>query len=138
VMTRYWLLKSEPSTFSWQTLVAEGETTWDGVRNHQAKRNLASMAVGDKALFYHSMSDKAVVGVCTISQSAYADPTDETGRWVAVSVVPVRALKQWVSLATIKAHPDLQDVALIKQSRLSVVPLTQEAFETIVSLGNNA
>lgn len=132
---QYWLLKSEPETYSWSTLVTEGFTHWDGVRNHQAKGNLQRMQVDDWALFYHSVSEKAVVGLCRIARTAYPDPTDETGRWVAVGVEPVQPLPNPVPLATIKSHPLLQTMALVRQGRLSVAPLTAEEFACLLELG---
>lgn len=132
---QYWLLKSEPSTYSWDDLMATGHTWWDGVRNHQAKRNLMAMQVGDEALFYHSVHGKCVVGRCLISDPHQPDTTAEAGQsWVAVGVKPVTAFKTPVTLEQIKTHPDLKEIALVRQSRLSVVPLSQKEFKTIEAL----
>lgn len=129
---QYWILKSEPEAFSFQELLDKGWTHWDGVRNHQAKNNLKAMQVGDIALFYHSVSEKALVGISKITQTAYPDPTDE--KWVAVRVEPVLKLTQPVTLEQIKADPKLTELKLVKQSRLSVVPITQKEFEHLLSL----
>jgi predicted RNA-binding protein with PUA-like domain len=131
-MPAYWILKSEPETFSWATLVADGSTQWDGVRNHQAKNFLKAMAVGDIALFYHSVSDRALVGLCQITQAHYPDPTDP--KWLAVEVKPLRPLARPISLAEFKADPDLSQTALVRQSRLSVIPLSPAAYERILVL----
>jgi predicted RNA-binding protein with PUA-like domain len=133
--THYWLLKSEPSTYSWDDLISQGKTMWEGVRNHQAKNNLKAMAVGDLGLFYHSMKGKCVVGVCQIVSTTYPDPTEETGRWLVVDVVPVCPMQQFVTLEDIKANPALADLALLKQSRLSVMPIPKEAFHLILAMG---
>ena len=135
---QYWLMKSEPETYSWQRLLTEGKTLWEGVRNYQARNNLKQMQVGDIALFYHSVSEKAIVGICKITQMAYPDPTDETGKWVVVDVVPVETFALPVTLATIKSTEALAEMAFIRQSRLSVVPLTLAEFTLIVSMGMNA
>jgi predicted RNA-binding protein with PUA-like domain len=131
---QYWLMKSEPDAYSWQRLLSEGKTLWEGVRNYQARNNLKQMQVGDLALFYHSVSEKAVVGVCKVTQTAYPDPTDETGKWVVVDVVPVETLAVPVTLASIKATPALAEIALVRQSRLSVVPLTLAEFTCILTM----
>ncbi len=132
---QYWLMKSEPEAYSWQRLLTEGKTLWEGVRNYQARNNLKQMQVGDIALFYHSVSEKAIVGICKITQTAYPDPTDETGKWVVVDVVPVETFALPVTLATIKSTEALAEMAFIRQSRLSVVPLTLAEFTLIVSMG---
>ena len=131
---QYWLVKSEPSTYSWQDLLDEGVTCWDGVRNHQAKKHLASMKVGDQVLFYHSVKDKEVVGICEVTREGYPDPTDDTGKWVVVDVKPVKTLDKSVTLAEIKATPELAEVALVRQGRLSVMPLEKKEFELILTL----
>ncbi|MFM7469754.1 MAG: EVE domain-containing protein [Vampirovibrionales bacterium] len=135
--TQYWLLKSEPETYSYTHLLEEGEGTWDGVRNHQAKKNLQGMKQGDKALFYHSVSEKAIVGVVEITEEAHPDPTDETEKWVAVKVKPLYPLKNPVSLAHIKACPHLTEIPLIKQSRLSVMPLSETVFHQLLALSES-
>ncbi|MGQ5702144.1 EVE domain-containing protein [Sandaracinobacteroides sp. A072] len=129
-----WLLKSEPNVYSWDDLVKEGETVWNGVRNAQASNNLKAMAEGDEAFFYHSNIGKAVVGICRISRTAYPDPTDDTGRWVAVSVKPVRKLDGVVTLADMKANPALAALQLIRQSRLSVVPVRDDEWVEILRM----
>jgi predicted RNA-binding protein with PUA-like domain len=132
----HWLMKSEPEAYSWDDLVREGEGTWDGVRNHSAALNLKTMQVGDEALFYHSVSGKEVVGVMTISSPAAPDPTEPAGtRWVAVKVKPRAKLRHPVTLATLKADPALAGMVMLRQSRLSVAPLSDAEFAHIVSLG---
>lgn len=130
----YWLMKTEPGEFSYTDLEQTGWTHWDGVRNHQAKKNLASMSVGDLALIYHSVSDKEVVGIAKITQEAYPDPTDETGKWIVVRVEPLQRLNKPVSLQQVKADPELTDIALVRQARLSVMPLTEAAFQRFLAL----
>jgi len=132
----YWLIKSEPSEYSWQKLVEDKKTNWDGVRNYQARNNLKSMKTGDLAFLYHSVNQKQVVGVCRVTKEHFPDPTTHDDRWVAVEVVPEEQLVNPVSLEEIKANPKLQNIALIKQSRLSVMPLKQEEFDEIVRLGS--
>jgi len=131
----FWLLKSEPDVYSWDDLVAEGETVWNGVRNAQAANNLKAMAVGDEAMFYHSNTGKEAVAICRVTRMAYPDPTDETGRWVAVSVAPVRPLARPVKLAAMKANPKLAELQLIRQSRLSVVPVRPDEWAEILRMG---
>lgn len=132
---QFWLMKSEPSAFSYQDLEKTGWTHWDGVRNHQAKKNLAAMQVGDLALIYHSVTDKAVIGVAKITKAAYPDPTDDTGKWLAVRVEPVQALTQPVTLEQVKNTPELVDIPLVRQARLSVMPLSEADFQKILALG---
>ncbi|MDX2085695.1 MAG: EVE domain-containing protein [Candidatus Melainabacteria bacterium] len=134
----HWLVKSEPSTFSWSDLCRDGKTLWDGVRNYQARNHLMGMQVGDPVLFYHSMQDKAVVGLCQVSQPAFPEPGDTTGRWQVVELVPIKALHTPVTLAQIKATPALAEIPLVKQGRLSVMPLSQPHFEIILGLSNTA
>ena len=129
-----WLLKSEPDVYSWDQLVADGETVWNGVRNNTARLNLRAMKEGDEAFFYHSNIGKEVVGICRISREAYPDPTDETGKWVAVSVRPVKKLAHPVTLAAMKADPALAEFQLIRQSRLSVVPVRDEEWELVLKM----
>ena len=130
----HWLVKSEPSTYSWQRFLEEGAAVWDGVRNAQARGNLAAMKKGDQVLFYHSGEDRAVVGIAKVTRTAYPDPTSEDPRWLAVDLVPVRALKKPVPLASIKADERLARIALVRQSRLSVMPLEADDFGAIVAL----
>lgn len=129
-----WLLKSEPDVYSWDDLVKDGETIWNGVRNAQASNNLKAMAAGDEALFYHSNIGKEAVAICRIGKTAFPDPTDETGRWVAVMVEPVRKLPRPVTLADMKAEPSLAQLQLIRQSRLSVVPVRPEEWDVILRM----
>lgn len=136
-MTR-WLLKSEPDVYSWDELVADGETVWNGVRNNAARLNLRAMREGDEAFFYHSNIGKEVVGICRISREAYPDPTDETAKWVAVSVQPVRKLANPVTLARIKAEPALADFQLVRQSRLSVVPVRDDEWAMVLKMAAEA
>lgn len=131
----HWLAKSEPSTYSWPRFVAEKKACWDGVRNAQARNNLAAMKKGDEVLFYHSGEDRAVMGIAKVAKAAYPDPTADDPKWLCVDLVPVRALASPVTLATIKSTPGLKEIALVKQSRLSVMPLDEAAFAAIVKLG---
>lgn len=135
-MPRYWLMKSEPDAYGWDDLVAEGEGTWDGVRNYRARNNLAAMAVGDRAFFYHSNIGKEIVGIVEISEAGLADPTDESGKWAAVRVRPVEKLKRPITLAEIKADPELQETELIRLSRLSVAEIQVEEWTRIIELAN--
>jgi predicted RNA-binding protein with PUA-like domain len=127
----HWLMKSEPESYSWSDLVADGGTEWDGVRNNAARLHLKAMKKGDEAFFYHSMSDKAVVGIMRITREAEPDPMD-TG-WVSVRVEPLRPLHP-VTLATIKAEPRLAKMELIRQSRLSVAPVRDEEWRVVLEL----
>lgn len=120
----HWLMKSEPSAYSWTDLVRDRRTAWTGVRNHQAANNLRTMRTGDRAFFYHSNEGLAIVGVVDVVRPAYPDPDDKTGRFVAVDVVPVAAAKTPVTLVQIKAEPRLKSLALVRQSRLSVSPVS--------------
>jgi len=138
-MTRaHWLVKSEPSKYSWDDLVQDGSTYWDGVRNHQARNNLREMSVGDHVLYYHSNEGKEVVGIAKVTRSAYPDPTSSDDRWLVVDLAPVKPLKARVSLATIKADPQLRRIPLVTHSRLSVMPLESADFERILELGGVA
>ncbi|WP_448578407.1 EVE domain-containing protein [Thermaurantiacus sp.] len=130
----FWLLKSEPDVYSFDDLLRDGETIWDGVRNAQAANNLKAMEIGDEAFFYHSNTGKEAVGICRVTAPAGPDPTDATGRWVAVKVAPVRRLGKPVSLARMKAEPALADLQLVRQSRLSVVPVRPEERDAILRL----
>jgi predicted RNA-binding protein with PUA-like domain len=131
----HWLAKSEPSAYAWEQLVADRVTRWDGVRNHQARNNLAAMQKGDLVLFYHSGESRAIVGVMRVARAAYPDPKADDARWLAVDVEALKPLAQPVSLAAIKADAALRGIALVKQSRLSVMPLEQDQFERILALG---
>jgi len=132
---RYWLVKQEPTTYSFDQLVADGGTMWDGVRNFQARNNLQAMRRGDRVLFYHSVVGTAVVGICEVTREAYPDPTAKEGSWVAVDLAPVRTLKRPVTLEEIKADRALRNVPLVRQSRLSVMPIEKTAFDAIVKRG---
>ena len=131
----HWLVKSEPSVYSWDNMVADKRTHWNGVRNFQAAANLKAMKVGDTCFFYHSNEEKAVVGEVEIAKAYYPDPTDETGKFGMVDVKAHKKLKKPVTLATIKADPELAELALVRQSRLSVMPIDAKAWAKIVKLG---
>jgi predicted RNA-binding protein with PUA-like domain len=135
VTRTYWLVKSEPDAFSWTEQVANGVEPWTGVRNHQARRNLAAMHLGDRAFFYHSNVGREVVGIVEVAREAYPDPTAESGNWVCVDMRAVAAMPRAVTLAAMKADPALADLALIRQSRLSVVPVTDPQWRRICELG---
>ena len=135
-MANYWLIKSEPASYSWEDLLREGETVWNGVRNHSAKANLIKMQVGDQAFFYHSVTGKEIVGIVEVSVAGIADPTDPEGKWAAVKVKPVRALKQFISLAAIRADPKLADIELVRISRLSVAEITADEWSYICDMGS--
>jgi len=128
----YWLMKSEPESYSWDDLVRDGGTEWDGVRNNAARLHLKAMKKGDEAFFYHSMSDKAVVGIMRITREANPDPKD--ANWVSVRVEPVKPLPRPVTLAEIKAEPRLSKMELIRQSRLSVAPVRPEEWKLVLEL----
>jgi predicted RNA-binding protein with PUA-like domain len=128
----YWIVKQEPDAYSWDDFVKDGATDWTGVRNFQARNNLKAMKKGDKVLYYHSNIGKEVVGIATVSKTGFPDPTDE--KWVAVELKPVKALKKPVTLAQLKANAALSNLKLIRQSQLSVSPVTNDEFEEIVSM----
>jgi predicted RNA-binding protein with PUA-like domain len=130
----YWLVKSEPHKYSWDDMVRDGRTVWDGVRNHTAAINLRTMTIGDRAFFYHSNEGKEIVGIVEIVREHYIDPKDASGRFPAVDVVPVEALAKPVTLATIKTDPALKDMELIRQSRLSVAPVREAEWARILEL----
>jgi predicted RNA-binding protein with PUA-like domain len=134
-MTAYWLVKSEPDAFSWEQQVANGIEPWSGVRNHSAKLNLKAMRLGDRAFFYHSNIGKEVVGVVEVAREAYPDPTAEKGDWVCVDMRAVGPFQRPVTLAEIKADPALADMALLRQSRLSVSPVEKTVWDHICRLG---
>ena len=131
---QYWLLKSEPSTWSWQNQEDEGPSMWDGVRNYQARNNLKKMTIGDLCFFYHSVTDKSIVGIVKVIKEFYTDPTDQTGKFVVVDVKALKKLKNAVSLDQIKKEKKLQNIALIKQSRLSVMPIKKDEWDRILRL----
>ena len=130
----YWLLKSEPSTWSWEDQVKAGVEMWDGVRNYQARNNLMKMKKKDLCFFYHSVSEKLIIGIVEVAKEYYPDPTDKTGRFVVTDVKTKQKLKRAVSLEEIKSTPKLSGMALIKQSRLSVMPLTKNEWQTIIKI----
>jgi predicted RNA-binding protein with PUA-like domain len=132
----YFLVKSEPFKYSWDQFIKDKQTFWDGVRNYQARNNLKDMKKGDLVLFYHSNEGKEVVGIATVVNEFYQDPTTIDDRWVVVDLAPLEALKQPVSLQVIKEDELLKDTALVKQSRLSVMPLKAAEFDRIIALGN--
>jgi predicted RNA-binding protein with PUA-like domain len=131
---RYWLLKSEPSVYSWDQLVADGRTHWNGVRNYQAANNLKAMKIGDRCFYYHSNEGLEIVGIVEIVKEAYPDPSDESGRFVMVDVKPLQPVKTPVTLAAIKAEPKLAEFGLVRQGRLSVVPVSAEEWKFITKL----
>jgi len=129
---RYWMVKQEPSAYSWETFVRDGGTAWTGVRNPQARLNLRAMREGDRVFFYHSVLGKEVVGIAKVVREAYPDPAAPD--WAAVDLAPVRPLKKAVTLAQIKGNPQLKEIPLVRQSRLSVIPLSVDEFERILAM----
>jgi len=132
---RHWLMKTEPGTFAWSDLVDRGTDPWDGVRNAQARNHLRSMAVGDLALIYHSGDERRIVGVARVASLPYPDATTDDPRWVVVDVEPLQALPRSVSLSVVKTDPLLASMAIVRQSRLSVAPVTPGQFERVLQLG---
>ncbi len=130
-----WLVKQEPEAYSWDDLVRDRKTQWTGVRNFQARNNLRQMSVGDAVLFYHSGKEKSVVGIAEVAKAAYPDPTADDPSWIAVDIKPLKPLSRPVSLAEIKASSALRDFLLVRQSRLSVMPVAPDEFELIVGMG---
>ena len=130
----YWLVKQEPVAYSWASLVQDGTAAWTGVRNFQARNNLRAMKKGDPVLFYHTGSEKQIVGLARVEKENYLDPTATEGDWSAVDLAPVKTLKQPVTLGTIKADKSLQDLLLIRNSRLSVTPVTETQFHRLLAL----
>ena len=133
---KYWLLKSEPDTWSWDNQVKEGASMWDGVRNYQARNNLKEMKKNDLCFFYHSVTERSIVGIVKVVKEYYPDPTDKTDRFVVVDVKATKKLKNPVSLDQIKENNKLKDIALIKQSRLSVMPLKKTEWDIIIKMSN--
>jgi predicted RNA-binding protein with PUA-like domain len=131
----YWLMKSEPGAWSWDDQVKAGTAEWDGVRNYQAANNMKAMQVGDRAFFYHSVNEKRIVGIVEVAREYYPDPSDASGRFGMVDVKALRPLAAPVSLAQIKQEPRLADLALIRQSRLSVMPVPEAAWRLICRMG---
>lgn len=132
---QYWLVKQEPDAYAWSALVAEGQTAWTGVRNFQARNNLRAMKAGDFVLYYHSNIGKEIVGVAKVIREAYADPTAEEGDWSCVDLAPAKPLKQPVTLENLKADAATKDMPLIRQSRLSVMPIGEAMFRRVLELG---
>lgn len=133
--TQYWLVKSEPEAYSWDNLVHDGKTAWTGVRNYTARIHLNAMRVGDQVLFYHSVTDKSVVGIARVSKTAFPDPTADEGGWVAVELAPVKPFSKPVTLAQIKSESTLKDIGLVRQGRLSVMPLKAAEYAKLIKLG---
>ena len=136
----YWLLKSEPGTWSWEDQIKKGDEGegWDGVRNYQASNNMKKMEIGDLAFFYHSVSEKSIVGIIEIIEKYQPDPTDLSGRFGMVVVKALKSFNRHVSLSDIKSNQDLQDISLVKQSRLSVMPIVEKHWEIILKMGKTA
>ena len=132
---RYWLIKSEPNTWSWDDQIKENITMWDGVRNYQARNNLMSMKVNDLCFFYHSVNEKKIVGIVSITKEHYTDPTDKTKKFVAVDVKTKKTLKNPITLEQIKKEKKLSHLALVKQGRLSVMPIDKISWDLICKLG---
>ena len=135
-MKNFWLVKQEPSSYSWSDFVADGETSWTGVRNFAARNNLRKMQKGDEVLFYHSGDEKAVLGIAKVTRTAYADPTAKEGDWSAVDIAAVKALRRPVTLREIKGNPRLMRIPLVRQPRLSVMPLAESEFQEIVNMAS--
>ncbi|MEO9869370.1 EVE domain-containing protein [Ekhidna sp.] len=133
----YWLIKSEPNTYSWDDLVNLGRDHWDGVRNFKARNNIKQMKVGDLCLFYHSVKEKSVVGIAEVVKEYYKDPTTEDHRWYVMDVVPLRKLRRPVSLAEVKSDERLESMQLVTHSRLSVQSVTHEEFDIIIEMSEN-
>ena len=131
----YWLVKSEPSKYSWDKFVGDKRTYWDGVRNYTARNNLKAMKKGDEVFFYHSQEGLEIVGIANVAKEAYQDPTTDDTNWVVVDLKPVKKMKKPVTLATIKADKRLEGISLVKQGRLSVCPITDEEWDVILQLG---
>ena len=134
---QFWLLKSEPGTWSWDSQVKEGVSMWDGVRNYQARNNLMKMKINDLCFFYHSVTEKSIIGIVKVVKEYYPDPTDESGKFVVVDVEPTIKLDNPVSLEQIKNNRKMKNIALVKQSRLSVMPLTKIEWDEIINLSKN-
>ena len=132
----YWLIKSEPNTYSWDDFVKLGRDHWDGVRNYQARNNMKEMKVGDLALFYHSVNEKSVVGIAEVVKEFYPDPTTDDDRWVVVDLVPKEKLKKPVTLEQVKADERLNEMVLVNNSRLSVQPVKKEEFDIVLGMAD--
>ena len=134
----YWLIKSEPFKYSWEQFEKDGSTFWDGVRNYAARNNLRAMKKGDLVFFYHSVTGKDIKGIAKVTREAYQDPTSDDPRWVVVDLKPVKALTHPVTLEEVKIHKDLQEIALVRQSRLSVMPVTKKESRVILQLSKTS
>ena len=132
---QYWLVKQEPTAYSWERFVKDGKTSWTGVRNYQARNNLQGMALGDQVFFYHSVVGKEVVGIAKVVQTAYPDPTADEPAWVCVDLAPVKRLPKPVTLEQIKSEPALKNIGLVRNSRISVIPLSEEEFRMVCQMG---
>ncbi len=135
---KYWLIKSEPDAWSWSSQVKEGSSMWDGVRNYQARNNLKKMKKNDLCFFYHSVTERSIIGIVKVVKEYYPDPTDKTGRFVVVDVKAIKKLQNPVSLDQIKKNNKLKDIALVKQSRLSVMPLAKKEWNEIINMSLNS
>jgi len=132
---QFWLVKQEPSKYSWEEFLKDKKTYWDGVRNYQARNNLQAMKKGDRVFFYHSVVGKQIMGIAEVTRESYPDPTTDDPAWVVVDLKPIKSLTVPVTLAQVKSHPKLNEISLVKQSRLSVTPLTQSEYKIILELG---
>ncbi len=132
----FWLVKTDPDTYSWDNLVRDGKTIWDGVRNFQARNYIEKMKVGDKLFVYHSQNDKAIMGIAEVIRESFPDPTTDEPSWLAVEVIPLKKLVRPVTLTQLKEHSEFSSFPLIRQSRLSVMPVEKEEFRKICLLGN--
>ncbi|MDZ4839140.1 MAG: EVE domain-containing protein [Bacteroidota bacterium] len=133
----YWLLKTEKDTYSFDDLVGEGEGTWDGVRNYQARNNLRDMKLGDQIFIYHSVNDKEIVGLAELTQESFPDPTIDDDRWLAIKLKAIRPLENPVKLASVKSHPDLQSLLLVNHTRLSVMPIDKNSYHIIMEMSES-
>lgn len=131
----YWLVKSEPDVYSWDTFVKDKKTFWDGVRNYEARNNLREMGKGDEVLYYHSGKEKQVVGIAIVVKTSYQDPSTDDDRWVCVDLKPLKPLTKSVTLAAVKGTPSMADMGLVRKGRISVIPVTKKEFDTIVKMG---
>ena len=134
----HWLVKQEPDTYPWSEFVKDGQAEWDGVRNYQARNNLRAMQAGDLVLYYHSVKGKEIVGIATVTREAYPDPSATKGDWSAVDIKPVKPLTHPVTLETIKADPRFLEIPLLRNSRLSVMPISPSHFDLILDLGQSS
>jgi len=134
----YWLMKTEPGSYSWDDLVKDGRTHWNGVRNHQAANNMKAMKIGDRVFIYHSVDEKRIVGIAEVVKEYYPDHTDESGRFGMVDIKPIRPMAEPVTLARVKSEPKLADLLLVRHTRLSVMPIDAAAWALICRIGKTA